>query len=268
MNVPRAGWTARRAGPVISKPFSNRSGASKPAGVLFGGDIANLPVSREAYRNVARQFMERFPAPRFAIPGNHDVGSCTGWHHHNPVELAAASAAFVEAFGPDHWTIECAGFRLMAANSQIFGADLPEARRQARWLADELAVATDLLRVVFVHTPPYLESPDDDFNDGSEQMCLRPGARKPLLEILNRHPPDLVITAHSHRFWRRHEPKWDWLGLPATAFGQHEMDAVPSHRLPSGDDAIGWVELRRSGARWEAIHHKIPDDNPPAGSSK
>lgn len=90
-----------------------------------------------------------------------------------------------------------------------------------------------------------------------------PVARKPLLDVLNQNPPQLVITAHAHRFWQRREPNWDWLGLPATAFGQHEMEAVASHRLPSGNDAIGWVAFQRAGDGWQAVHHKIVDENPP-----
>lgn len=236
-----------------------------PNAVLFGGDNANQPVSREAYRSVAATLMDKFPKPWHAIPGNHDVGSCVGWHHHDPTTMSQACTVFQHTFGPDHWAIETTGFRIIAANSQIFGADMPEARQQNQWLADELAVKTDLLRVVFIHTPPYLQSPEDDFDDGSEQMCLRPGAREPLLGILDRCPPDLLITAHAHRFWQRREPQWAWLGLPATAFGQHEMQAVPSHHLPAGDDAVGWVELQRADAGWKAVHHKLPDKNPPTG---
>lgn len=232
--------------------------AREPAMVLFGGDNANQPVSNPIYRKAALKLMQMFQQPWQAIPGNHDIGSCLGWHHHDPEALGEATDAFCDHFGPDHWVVQVAGFRIMAANSQIFAADLPQAGRQAEWLADELATASDLPRVVFLHTPPYLQTPADDFEEGSEQMCLRPEARASVLDILNRNPPDLLITAHAHRFWRRREPNWDWLGLPATAFGQHEMRAVPSHNLPAGQDAIGWVELRRADAGWAAVHHQLP----------
>jgi|GEM_PF-3916882 len=229
-----------------------------PAAVLFGGDNTNQPVTRPAYRDAGLQLMDQFPKPWHAIPGNHDVGSCIGWHHHNPDELSKAGKAFREAFGPDRWVLECAGFRVIAANSQIFGADLPEAREQEQWLADELATGTDLVRVFFIHTPLYLQTPEDDFDDGSEQMCLKPAARRSVLDILNQHPPELLITGHCHRYWACRQSQWDWLGLPATALGQHEMNAIPSHGLPDGHDAVGWVALRRQGNGWQAIRHEIP----------
>lgn len=230
----------------------------RPAAVLFGGDLANQPVSQTIYRELALSWVDRFPHPWRAIPGNHDVGSCIGWHHHDPEALAEASAAFGAAFGGDRWTISVAGFRIIAINSQIAGSGLPEARAQTQWLLDELASdANGHVRVVLAHTPLYLEHPTDDFDDGSEMMCLKPPARRELMDTLERCPPDLLITAHAHRFWQCRAPQWDWLGLPATAFGQAEMRAVPSHRLPTGDDRIGWVELRRRGESWEALHHKV-----------
>ena len=225
-----------------------------PAATLFGGDNANQPVSDARYRHCAHDFMRRFPGPRYAIPGNHDVGSTVGWHHHDPMQLAAACADFRRDWD-DWWVLEAAGFRILGINSQIFGSNLPSEAAQSQWLRTELAKPSVYLRAVFAHTPPYLKSPQDDFADGSEQMCLRPQARWPLLGILNESPPDLLITAHAHRFWRCEGPRWQWLGVPATALGQNEMSAVPSHNLPPGDDRVGWVDLRRDGSTWTAKMH-------------
>jgi len=154
--------------------------------------------------------------------------------------------------------VEAAGFRVIGVNSQIFGLFLPQAQEQTEWLKAELARPSDLLRVVFLHTPPYLKSPDDVFDDGSEMMCLRPQARAPLLEILDAQPPDLLVSGHAHRFWTREESQWDWLGLPATAFGLSEMVEVPDHNVPPGDDRAGWVALRRQGRGWTAQMYAVP----------
>lgn len=174
--------------------------------------------------------------------------------------MSQALTAFRTALGPDRWTCDAAGFRIVGVNSQIFGADLAEADEQAAWLVDELATRTDLLKAVFIHTPPYLVRTDDRFDDGSEQMCLRPDARRPLLDILDANPPDLLITAHAHRFWRRREPSWEWLALPATALGLAEMVAVPDHHVPHGDDRVGWVALRREGEGWHAELHPVGEE--------
>ena len=223
-----------------------------PAATFFGGDNTNQPADRPDYRDALLPFVEDTPGPLFLIPGNHDVGSTVGWSHHDPQGMRRALQAFREAFGPDRWVCEAAGFRVIGVNSQTFGSELPDDREQAQWLREELARPTDLLKVAFLHTPPYLATPEDAFDDGSEQMCLRAQARRPLLDILNGEAPDLLITAHAHRFWIRHEPRWDWVGLPATALGLDEMVNVPDHHVPEGDDRVAWVALRREGDGWRA----------------
>lgn len=228
-----------------------------PSAVFFGGDNTNQPVDRNAYRDALRPFLEKTPRPWHAIPGNHDIGSTVGWHHHDPARMKEACRVFCSAFGPDRWTCEAAGFRTIGVNSQIFGSGLADADEQATWLKAQLARPTHLLKAVFLHTPPYLVTPDDRFDDGSEQMCLRPEARRPLLDILHANPPALLITAHAHRFWVRREPAWDWLGLPATALGLEEMINVPSHHVPAGDDRVGWLALRREGTGWHADLHPV-----------
>lgn len=225
-----------------------------PAAILFGGDNANRPVDRPAYRSTAHDFMRRFPEPRFAIPGNHDVGSTVGWEEHDPNEMAEACAAFRQDW-QDRWVFEAAGFRVIGINSQLFGSGLPDEREQTKWLRAQLARPTDAIQVVFAHTPPYLKGPDDDFADGSEMMCLLPPARMPLLAVLDESPPDLLITAHAHRFWICNQPRWDWLGITSTALGQDEQIDVPSHHVPPGDDRTGWVALHRQADTWAARLH-------------
>ena len=225
-----------------------------PAAVLFGGDHMNQAVADPSFLDITNDFMKRFPEPRFAIPGNHDVGSTIGWEGHDPDDMAAQCALFRREW-QDRWVLEAAGFRIMAINSQISGSILPEAKQQSEWLRAELAQRSDLLRIVFFHTPPYLVSEEDDFSDGSEMMCLRPQARRPLLEILHESPPDLVMTAPAHRFWIFNQPRWDWLGIPSTALGQKDQVRVPSHNIPPGDDRVGWIELRREGDSWRAKMH-------------
>ena len=228
-----------------------------PAAILLGGDNANQALADSEHLRFVSEFLGRFPEPRRAIPGNHDVGSTIGWAHHDPDHMARSCATFRTHFGPDRWILEVAGFRIMAINSQISGSGLPEDLEQRAWLKAELAKTSPLLRVLFMHTPPYLHGPEDDFDDGSEMLCLRPPARAPLLPILEAHPPDLLITAHVHRYWKCREPHWDWLALPSTAFGQDEIEFVPKHHIPEGDDRVGWLSLRRSGDSWAVVFHAV-----------
>lgn len=231
----------------------------QPVAVLLGGDNANRVLTRPDHLRFIDDFLTRFPQPRYAIPGNHDVGSTVGWPRHDREEMARCCATFREHFGPDRWVLEAAGFRVIAINSQITASGLPDDAGQRSWLRAQLAEPSSLLRVLFMHTPPYLRNDDDNFDDGSEMMCLKPPARAPVLALLEENPPDLLITAHVHRFWTRRGPPWDWLALPSTAFSHSEMEAVPSHNTPRGEDCVGWVSLSRDGAGWAATLHRLDD---------
>lgn len=141
-----------------------------PAAVLFGGDNANQPVSRAAYRRYTHSLMNRFPGPVRVVPGNHDVGSTVGWDHHAPDAMSEACRAFREDWD-DWWVLEKAGFRIIGISTQIFGSALPEARTQCEWLREQLSRPRDLVPVVFGHTPPFLKGPDDDFHDGPSRCA-------------------------------------------------------------------------------------------------
>lgn len=233
-----------------------------PAAVFFGGDNTNQPLIRpgyaEALLSILRNDRSDFGStPVKFIPGNHDVGSTVGWHHHDPAGMKQSVHEFRRSFGPDYWVHESAGFKIIGINSQVLGSSLAEAEEQAAWLSAVLKNPSEKPRAVFLHTPPYLKGWDDDFSDGSEQMCLKPKARHQLKQILLKNPPELLISAHVHRYWLRKEPLWWWLGIPATALPLSEMGAVPDHNVPRGEDSLGWVALRRTGKSWKAELRRI-----------
>jgi len=150
---------------------------------------------------------------------------------------------------------------VIGINSQLFGSSLAEAGEQDSWLAEILQQkqSPDLVRVLFLHTPPYLQNWEDHYSDGSEQMCLNPAARASFKDIVLANPPDILVTAHVHRYWVRRENDWWWIGIPATALPLSEMGAVPDHNVPSGEDTLGWVSLERDGAGWKAELQPLPE---------
>jgi len=224
-----------------------------PAAVIVGGDCSNEQWFRPDYADHARQCMKRFPAPCCAVPGNHDVGHSAGGKRFDPAEVESATAAFRADWGGP-WALDAAGFRFLGINTQLFGTDSASAREQARWLKEQLGKRTNLLRAVIGHTPPYFGDLADDFDDGTELMMLPEPARSAFHDALITHPPDLLITAHTHRFFVSRHAHWDWLGLPSTALGQDEL-WIPTDHFPPGDDHVGWLSLRRDGAGWNALMH-------------
>jgi alkaline phosphatase D len=237
----------KRAGAALQK--INMCGAEV---VLLGGDISNDLFIDVQAREIATDFVSRISFPMCIVPGNHDVGSPPGSEDYSQEKLLAASNAFQEMFGPFGWVLEAAGFQVLGINSQLFGSGLPQEFEQKSWFRSKLSKQTDLLRAVLLHTPPYLVAPDDDFQDGSEHMCLSPQARIELLDILDEAPPDLLICGHTHRFWTRRGQTFDWLGLPATSFGLSELAFLANSQVPKGDNRVGWVTLHRQGDTWDA----------------
>jgi hypothetical protein len=272
MHIAPAESGADRAQSNLDRPARRRDNLLKvleqiaqasPAAVFFGGDNTNQPLVRpgypEALLSIVKEGNRNFGSTPFKfIPGNHDVGSTAGWHHHDPSAMKRSIDEFRRYFGNDYWVHEAAGFKIIGINSQILGSSLTEAEEQAAWFSAVLKEPSDLIRAVFLHTPPYLKDWNDDFSDGSEQMCLKPRARDQLKGILTENPPEILISAHVHRYWLHKAPRWWWLGIPATALPLSEMAAVPDHNVPRGRDRLGWVSLRRTGKSWEAALREIP----------
>ncbi len=229
----------------------------KPDAVFFGGDNTNKSIDTPGYAQELIDILKLCPLPYRIIPGNHDIGSTAGWHHHDPGAMSSSLKQYRDLFGTDYWVHEAAGFQIIGVNSQVFGSSLQEEQEQIRWLHEVLSAPTDHIRGVFLHTPPYLRDWDDSFTDGSEMMHLKQEAMHPLKEILLRYPPDILINGHAHRFWVQREHRWWWVGLPATALALSEMTAVPSHFVPSGTDQVGWVSLERDEDSWRAEFHPI-----------
>ena len=70
-----------------------------PSAVLSGGDNTNQPVDSAEYRDALPPFVRQTPEPWFIIPGNHDIGSTVGWHHHDPRRMSEALTALRAALG-------------------------------------------------------------------------------------------------------------------------------------------------------------------------
>jgi 3',5'-cyclic AMP phosphodiesterase CpdA len=165
----------------------------RPAFVIVTGDLVNEAGNAAQvaeYDRIAKRLSPGIPL--YNVPGNHDVGNTP-----TPESLAA----YVRAFGPDHYTIRLPGFIGIVINSCLLTAPAgapDEAKAQEAWLEKELdAAATSGARhiVLFSHHPLFIKEaaePDAYTN-------IPTAARARLLSRLRSAGVRLVFAGHHHR---------------------------------------------------------------------
>jgi acid phosphatase type 7 len=187
--------------------------ANRPAFFYNLGDVVYYNGERSKYYSQFYEPYALYPAPIFAIPGNHDG---------NPIDPVAEPSltAFVENFCATHphltpeaeendrdamiqpnvyWTLTAPFLTIIGLYTNV-----PEGGRidedQLAWLEAELRGApTDAALVVALHHPVYSA---DAHHGGSERM----GEALDAAVAATGRWPDLVVTAHVHNYQRFTRP--------------------------------------------------------------
>jgi 3',5'-cyclic AMP phosphodiesterase CpdA len=206
---------------------------ARPDLVVVSGDFTQSARTEEFV--AARAFLDRLPAPTFAVPGNHDLPQ---W---NPVErLARPYDRYRRFIGPELEPVwSDAELGLVGVKSpRRLPRDLNRAagrvgeRQLERVLARLDAMPPELVRIVVVHhplllpeVPPRRPLPAHAFTRGAGRA----------LAAFARHRVRLVLSGHLHlSYARRHEPVGE--GGPTVALpeaGAAEIEA-PTLPTPSG----------------------------------
>jgi 3',5'-cyclic AMP phosphodiesterase CpdA len=206
---------------------------ARPDLVVVSGDLTQSARTEEFV--AARAFLDRLPAPTFAVPGNHDLPQ---W---NPVErLARPYDRYRRFIGRELEPVwSDAELGLVGVKSpRRLPRDLNRAagrvgeRQLERVLARLDAMPPELVRIVVVHhplllpeVPPRRPLPAHAFTRGAGRA----------LAAFARHRVRLVLSGHLHlSYARRHEPVGE--GGPTVALpeaGAAEIEA-PTLPTPSG----------------------------------
>ena len=200
----------------------------KPDLVIVSGDFTQSARTEEFA--AARAFLDRLPAPVFAVPGNHDLPQ---W---NPVERLfrpyVRYRRYIARELEPVWSDAEVGIvgmkspRRLPHNLNRAVGRVSE-RQLERTLARLDALPKDLVRIVVVHHPLLLPKVRRDplpwhaFTRGAE------GA----LQAFSRHRVRLVLSGHLHlSYTRRHGPVSE--GPPTVALPEPEGDEVTAAMLP------------------------------------
>ncbi len=130
--------------------------AQRPHLVIHAGDVTVDGADDEDDFRYCAALFATLPAPVLAVPGNHDVGEPR--HPHQPVN-AVRLARWRRHLGPDFWSHDVEGWRLIGLNSQLLGSGEAEERRQLDWLDTTMAEARGRRLAWFLHMPLFIEIP-------------------------------------------------------------------------------------------------------------
>jgi 3',5'-cyclic AMP phosphodiesterase CpdA len=169
--------------------------AVEPDLVIHVGDVSVDGAYHPDELRLARGQLDRLSPPWVAVPGNHDVGD-------NPGETASHEDVTVdrlvrwrEALGPDRWTIEVRGWRLVGINAQLFGVGGAEEADQWAFLEDVLGKRR---RTVLVTHKP-LTADDHELATSPPYRFVPLPGRDRLTELSRTGGVDVVLSGHVHQ---------------------------------------------------------------------
>ncbi|MGL4242216.1 MAG: metallophosphoesterase family protein, partial [Beijerinckiaceae bacterium] len=94
----------------------------RPDIVINTGDLALDGADNEADLELAKEMHDGIGLDCHLLPGNHDVGDHLDVARRQPVS-AERLARYRRIIGPDFWTIDIPGWRLLGLNALTLGSD-------------------------------------------------------------------------------------------------------------------------------------------------
>ena len=240
---------------------------ARPDLVIHLGDLSLDGMRNPAELDHARRQLDLLPAQWQVIPGNHDVGD-------NPLPGEASGLAiddarrhrWLDAVGPDHWSLTLPGWTLLALNAQLAGSGLAAEASQWTWLEDQVRRAGDDQRVALISHKP-LAAPEPELAAAPPYRFWPAVARDRLAGLFARRPPALAISGHVHQSRvLRHdgtEHLWvptTWAMLPDSAqraVGSKRAGIVALELRPGADPLPEFIEP--DGLAQLTITADVPD---------
>ncbi len=186
--------------------------AERPTFFYHLGDVVYFNGLRHLYNSQFYEPYKYYPAPIFAIPGNHDGD--TGTRKGDEPDPDPTLAGFMDNFcatSPVHidtyretmtqpyvyWTLETPYATIIGLYSNVDGSlDGRGTFEQQRWFEAQMAAApTDKCLVVAVHHPPYSL---DASHGGSPEIL----AAIDRAHTSSGRYPDIVLSGHVHNYQR------------------------------------------------------------------
>jgi len=215
---------------------------SRPDLVMNTGDISLDGASHEGDLAAARVLHDSLGLPVRFLPGNHDLGDSQDapGHHESPID-ADRRARYLAHFGPDWWSFDVPGWRVLGLNAQLLGSDLVAAALQETAIAEAVSDLGTRRLALFLHKPLFDRTADEWENTG---RFINLAPRRRLLGCLGVTTPALVVCGHVHQYRATESAGVCHVWGTSTAF------VIPDRLQPRyGIKEVGYVEhaLRPDG---------------------
>jgi alkaline phosphatase D len=160
--------------------------------VIHTGDVAMDGAADRADLAFGAAWNDRLGIPVHCVPGNHDIGDTVTLRPDQEVSDERLEA-WHATLGPDRWSLDREGWRLIGLNAMLMGTGHPEESRQLDWFADALEHVGPI--ALFLHKPLFVVSPDEGPRG---YWTVPPEPRRPLLDLMARRDVRLIGSGHLH----------------------------------------------------------------------
>jgi 3',5'-cyclic AMP phosphodiesterase CpdA len=225
------------------------AGAESADLTIHLGDVTVDGVEDPAHFRHVQAISADWPTGIRYLPGNHDVGDNPpgpGVPASQPLRTARLDD-FRAAFGPDYWSFDAEGWRLLGLNAQLLGSDTAEEAAQWSWLEAQLAGPPRLPALLFLHKPLFQDSPADE---KPHQRYVPAGPRRRLRELLSEVDLRAVISGHTHQYRDRVVEGVRHVWVPSTAFF---LPDELQDRVGEKVTGLGVIDLTRERARFHLV---------------
>ncbi len=167
--------------------------------VVHAGDLSLDGAADPNDLDHAHRQLDRLTVPWRVVPGNHDVGDNVLPEIPKAVTVDAdRHRRWVDAVGPDRWSVELDGWTLLGLDAQLLGAGLAAEAAQRAGLAGAVADAGDRPVVLVTHKP--LTAGEHELADGPNHRFVPPAARRRLGDLFRDRRLALVVSGHVHQY--------------------------------------------------------------------
>jgi 3',5'-cyclic AMP phosphodiesterase CpdA len=211
--------------------------ADRPDLVVNSGDISLDGASEDSDLAAARVLHDGLGLPVRFLPGNHDLGDCQDSPSHGEGSIDAVRRdRYLRHFGPDWWTFDVPGWRVLGINSQLLGSDLDQAAEQEAAIAASAATLQARRLALFLHKPMFDRESGETAITG---RFVNPLPRQKLMAALGRATPALIACGHVHQY------RDTWSDGVQHVWGTSTAFVIPdSHQPRYGLKVVGYVEHR------------------------
>jgi alkaline phosphatase D len=198
--------------------------------VIHTGDLAMDGAGDTTDLALGAEWLASFDHEIKVVPGNHDVGDHRAIKASQEVNDTRLEQ-WRTLIGPDYWSIDREGWRLIGLNSMIMGTGHRDEALQLDWF--EAALDTQGPVAIFLHKPLFIDHPEEGPRG---YWTVTPEPRAKLLARMAKADIRLVASGHLHIHKQYRYRETDFVWGPASSFvcGDSQEDL-------GGDRLIGAV---------------------------